>query len=193
MIYGSKIVSPLNIGSIHWNLPNMVLIAGDGRNVGKTTFAIKIIRHLSKRKGVIGIKVSPHIHNLNDDLKLIYRTPDFMVAEETARSMKDSSLLLQAGAEKVYFIMAKDEFLEQAFSIIASRLDHDIVVAESGGLIELITPGIFFFVRKKNDQITKQHYLKYQPIMVKNGDLGFDFEVERLSYRNKHITISQVE
>lgn len=171
----------------------MVLIAGNGRNVGKTTFAKKIIHHLSERTGVIGIKVSPHIHNLNDDLELIYRTPDFIVAEEKGRSMKDSSLMLQAGAKKVYFIMTNDEFLEQAFSIIASRLDHDIVVAESGGLIELITPGIFFFVRKKNDQITKDHYLKYQPIMVNNGDLGFDFEVERLSYRNKHITISQVE
>ncbi len=55
------------------------------------------------------------------------------------------------------------------------------MVAESGGLSELITPGLFFFVWKPDDPITKLHYLKYKPIMVINGDRGFDFKPETLS------------
>ena len=164
----------------------MILIAGDGRNVGKTTFAINIIRHLSEKTEVIGMKTSPHIHDIDDDLDLIYRTSDFVVAEEKGRSMKDSSLLLQAGAKRVFFIMAKQEYLEKAFSAIAGKLDHALVVAESGGLIELIDPGLFFFVRNHKGQITKEHYLKYMPIIVTHVDPGFDFEMDRLSYRNKY-------
>jgi len=171
----------------------MILIAGNGRNVGKTTFASNIIRHLSESTTVIGIKVSPHIHDLNEDLDVINKTNDFVVAEERGHSMKDSSLLLQAGAKKVYFIMAKQEFLEKAFALIADQLDHDAVVAESGGLSELLTPGIFFFIRDPKDQIIKEHCLKYKPIVVNNGDSGFDFKPERLSFSNKLFTLSPKE
>lgn len=178
---------------MHWNLPHMILITGNGRNVGKTTFAINIIRHLSERKDVIGIKVSPHIHELNEGLEIICKTQKFMVAEEKGMNNKDSSLLLQAGAKRVFFIMARQEDLEQAFSVIAEKLKDHIVVVESGGLSELITPGIFFFVKKPDDQITKKHYLKYKPIMVVNGDLGFDFSPERLIYSNRCISLSSSE
>jgi hypothetical protein len=171
----------------------MILLAGNGRNVGKTTFALLIIRHLSKYGDVIGLKTSPHMHDLNNDLEVLIRTSDYVVAEEKGQSKKDSSLMLQAGAKRVFFIMAKDENLEQAFSVIAEQLDAATVVAESGGLSTLIKPGFFFFVKHPKDQITKKHYLKYKPIMVNNGDPGFDFEVERLSLKNKHIFISQAE
>ena len=171
----------------------MILLAGNGRNVGKTTFALLIIRHMSKYGNVIGLKTSPHMHPIHEDLDVITRTSEYVVAEEKGQSKKDSSLMLQAGAKKVFFIMAKDEYLEQAFSVIAKRLDRAIVVAESGGLSALIAPGFFFFVKHPKDQISKKHYLKYKPIMVNNGDLGFDFEVERLSFKNKHIIISQPE
>jgi hypothetical protein len=178
---------------MRWNLPNMILLAGNGRNVGKTTFALLIIRHLSKYGEVFGLKTSPHMHDLNEDLEVLIRTSDYVVAEEKGQSKKDSSLMLQAGAKKVFFIMAKDEFLEQAFSVITKKLEGTIVVAESGGLSPLIKPGIFFFVKHPKDQIIKKHYLEYKPIMVNNDDPGFDFKVERLSFKNKHIFKSQAE
>ena len=176
-----------------WILPNMILIAGDGRNVGKTTFAVHIIRHLSEKNEVTGIKISPHIHDTNEDLDVICRSADFIVAEEIGFSRKDSSLFLQAGAKRVFLIMAGQEFLERAFSVIAGALDTGIVVTESGGLIDLVEPGIFFFVRNQTVHITKEHYLKYKPVMVTNSDQGFDFKVESLSYRNNHIKVTGVD
>jgi hypothetical protein len=178
---------------MQWILPNMILIAGDGRNVGKTTFALHLIRHLSENNEVTGLKVSPHIHDTNEDLDVIYRSADFIVAEEKGLSRKDSSLLLQAGAKRVFLIMAGQEFLESAFSVIAGALESGIVVAESGGLIDLVAPGIFFFVRNQKVQIAKEHYLKYKPIIVTNSDHGFDFEVNNLSYRNGYIKVTGVE
>jgi len=175
---------------MQWNLPNLILIAGDGRNVGKTTFAMHIISHLSAKTEVTGIKTSPHIHRTGEDLEIIYRTPNFVVAEEKGSGRKDSSLLLKAGARPVFFIMAKQEFLEQAFAVIADKLSHNVVVAESGGLSELIAPGLFFFVRNQTGPVTKEQYLKYKPIIVTNGKQGFDFDVQRLNLKNNHFTLS---
>lgn len=173
-----------------WKLPNMILIAGDGRNVGKTTFARDIIRHLSEKAEITGIKTSPHFHKLSEDLDIIHWNSDYVVAEEKGRSRKDSSLLLQAGAKRVFFIMAKQEYLEEAFSLISGMLDHHIIIAESGGLNELIEPAVFFFVRNKQESVKKEQYLKFNPYMVTNSDQGFDFEVSKLDVRNEHITIN---
>ena len=171
----------------------MILIAGNGRNVGKTTFATGLIRHFAQSKTVIGLKVSPHIHAINEDLKLISKTPYFVVAEELGRNGKDSSLFLQAGAKRVFLIMAEDLFLAQAFSIIAGQLKHGIVIAESGGLRDLLTPGIFFFVRKPEDPFVKEHYLKYKPLIVKNENFRIDFDINRLSFNNRRFTITNPE
>ncbi len=169
--------------------PNMILIAGNGRNVGKTTFARKIISHLSESNTVIGLKVSPHLHDLNEDLELILKTSDYLITREKGRSRKDSSLMLQAGAKKVFLIMAKQDFLEEAFSMIARELQDHVVIAESGGLSELIKPGIFFFITKPEEKIIKEHYLKYGPIMVNNENSGFDFDPKWLSHKDGQFSI----
>lgn len=173
-----------------WSFPNMILIAGDGRNVGKTTLARQIIRYMSHRGNVTGIKTSPHFHAINDDLDVLYKTSDYIVAEEKGHSEKDSSLFLQAGAKKVFFIMAKQEYLAEAFSTITNKLDKQIIVAESGGLNEFIEAGIFFFIRNKEGLVKKEQYLKYNPIVVMNGENGFDFNTERLDIRNNQIVVN---
>ena len=89
--------------------------------------------------------------------------------------------------------MAKQKDLGEAFSLIADQLEGGIIVAESGGLSELLIPGLFFFIRNPKGQITKDHYLKYKPIVVKNGAPGFDFEPESISYSNRLFTLSPEE
>lgn len=178
---------------MHWNLPNMILIAGNGRNVGKTTFATSLIRHFTESINVIGIKVTPHIHKISTDMKIIERTPDLVVAEEYGTHSKDSSLFLQAGASRVFLIMANDQFLARAFSFIADQLTHDLVIAESGGLNRYVRPGIFFFVRKSADRMIKEHYLDYDPVMVTNDNSHFDFNIDWLSYQNRQFTITKPE
>lgn len=175
------------------DFPNMILIAGNGRNVGKTTFARKLIHHLSESNTVIGLKVSPHIHDLNKDLDLIYLSTDYVIAQEKGQSKKDSSLMLQAGAKKVYLIMAKQDFLKEAFSLMADELRNHVVIAESGGLSELIKPGLFFFITNTNEKIIKEHYLKYKPIMVKNEISGFDFDPKWLSHTGGQFSIIRKE
>lgn len=178
---------------MQWILPNMMLIAGDGRNVGKTTFAKMMIRQFAKEHEVIGIKTSPHMHELSENMELISKTGDYIVAEEKGLSLKDSSLLLQAGAKRVFFIMANQESLKQAFSCIEGLIKNHLVIAESGGLSEMIMPGVFFFILKSGTQISKKEYLQYQPILVQNGKQGFDFNPSRLTFRKAQFLLAEEE
>lgn len=122
---------------------NLILIAGDGRNVGKTTLACKIIKKLSAEHKVAGIKISPHFHKQDKKSEILIKNERFTIVKETLLNSKDSSLLLQAGAQQVFFIMCKQEHLQEAFSQLTSQLNNGPVVCESGGLHEIIKPGLF--------------------------------------------------
>ncbi len=96
--------------------PNLLLIAGTGRNSGKTTFACSTIKKVSEIIKVTALKISPHFHGGTESLKMLVGNENFNLYEETsATSDKDSSKMLQAGAVKVYYIETSDSFISEAF------------------------------------------------------------------------------
>ncbi len=169
--------------------PNMILIAGDGRNVGKTTFTSQIIGTLSARTEVIAIKTTPHKHVLTEGLEMLVQTEDYMVALEKGGHRKDSAILRQAGAAEVFVIMAEQQFLSKAFSHISAYIHGKICVAESGGLVEIVQPGVFFFIRNREGAIRKKHYLEFDPLVVRNRGMTFDFATEKLDVVNNELVI----
>jgi hypothetical protein len=169
-------------------LPNLLLIAGNGRNVGKTYLACKIIERLSKKQEVIGIKISPHIHPVNKG-KIIIKTNDFIIVEEDQITQKDSSLLLQAGAQKVYFVMAVRENLEKAFFYLNEILPKKAIVCESGGLHEFINPGLFLFVKRVEDEIVKKHLLQFSPKIVENDGTNFSLNISDIKFYNNRFLL----
>ena len=46
------------------DLPNMIIVGGAGRNVGKTEFACELIRQSAERHSVVAVKVTT-IHDVN--------------------------------------------------------------------------------------------------------------------------------
>jgi hypothetical protein len=167
--------------------PKMILVTGDGRNVGKTTFCSQIIRNLSAKAEVIAIKTTPHKHGLTEGLELIAKTDEYTVALETAVHQKDSALLLQAGAKKVYLIMADQQHVGKAFSNISEQVQHTICVAESGSLAAYIQPGFFFFIKNHTGEIQKRQYLELNPVIVTNLNREFDFAPEKLDIVNNEL------
>ena len=167
--------------------PNLLLIAGNGRNVGKTFFACKIIKKLAKDQAVVGVKISPHFHT--NEGKTIVQCNEFIIIEETQKTQKDSSLMLQAGAEKVFFVMAEQKNLKAAFRELITLLPEKAIVCESGGLHEFINPGIFLFVKNENEKIIKPHLLNFSPIVVENNGSSFNFNIEKIKYSNHRFTI----
>lgn len=141
--------------------PNILIIKGTGRNIGKTVSACKIITKLSKNHETIGIKISPHFHSLNGDQKIIQQSEDFVIVDELNISKKDSSLMLQAGAKKVFYVQAKNDHLSSALDFILREINpENPVVIESGGLYNFVEPGILLFIKgpdiKKQEEIRKK-------------------------------------
>jgi hypothetical protein len=149
---------------------NLLLVAGYGRNSGKTTIICKIInqfRHL----GITSIKISPHFHNLSDGLVLFSERSGFAIYEETSRdSSKDSSLMLQSGAEKVYYIQTTEIGVNEAFSNVYSIIaPGKAIICESPALINYIEPGLFILISspvsvnlKNTEELRKFPYIEFR-------------------------------
>jgi len=127
-------------------LPNWLLISGSGRNVGKTTLICRIIQEMTDIKP-IAVKISSHIHPLPEDSDWIIRKDDFSVIRETLISSKDSSKMLQSGAESAFYAQGPDYRLGEILATLEIFTKNRPVICESGGLRKLIVPGIYFLVK----------------------------------------------
>jgi hypothetical protein len=129
-------------------LPQMLLIAGNGRDSGKTTLACIIIQKFSQDHLIIALKISPHKHRIADGGKVICDTENMYIAEETDPGTgKDSSRMLHAGASRSFFICSAEDHLGEAMNkILEMADDRSLFVCESGGLRRFAEPGLFFIV-----------------------------------------------
>ena len=180
----------VNSDSFKIEKPNVLLIAGNGRNVGKTYLACKIIEQLSKFGKVTGIKISSHFHPVNEK-DVVLKTKNFVIAEENEINRKDTSRMLQAGAEKVYFVMAQQKNLNSAFFELNKILPNGAIVCESGGLNEIITPGAFLFVKRGKERIIKDSYLRFNTEVVENDGQKIDFDLQSVSFENNRVVIKK--
>lgn len=168
--------------------PNLLLIAGNGRNVGKTFFACQVIESLSKHTSVTGVKVTSHIHDHKSEDVLV-ADDNYLILQEKQITGKDSSLLLQSGAEKVFFVMAAPKYLPKAFEQLTAYLPETPIVCESGGLHEIINPGLFFFIQKKGTLIRKPEHLIHNPVMVYNDGKNLTFDCARIQLNNNKFSL----
>ncbi|MBN1820914.1 MAG: hypothetical protein JXR31_11670 [Prolixibacteraceae bacterium] len=148
---------------------NVLLISGTGRKVGKTSFACQII---SKNKGLslTAVKISPHFHLPTNGLIKIDEGNGWIISEETNRhSKKDSSLFLQAGAIKCFYIQCEKEklstFAENLKKILPA---NSPVIIESAGLSEIIKPGIFLLITN-NINKSKNNSLSPDQVIFSTG------------------------
>ena len=141
---------------------NILLIAGTGRNTGKTTLACSIIQKFSNVNPIIGLKISPHFHGETEGLVTLYENPEFNIYQETSTiTGKDSALMLKAGASKVYYIETKDDHLFEAFKIFQKIITSSLpIVCESPALRKYIEPGVFFIVDNEKNQNKKKDIIQ---------------------------------
>jgi molybdopterin-guanine dinucleotide biosynthesis protein A len=170
--YFRNINTPDDLSDLHKTrsliseMPNLLLIAGAGRNVGKTLFACRIIKQLSKKMRVTAVKISPHFHESAQEQKIISEGEGFRIIEETLTNNKDSSRMKQAGAETVYFVESTRESIYKAFDNLKRILPAGPVVCEAGGVHEIVSPGLFIFVTGDIIPENKMKHLNYNPIII---------------------------
>lgn len=166
---------------------NILLIAGTGRNVGKTLFACNLIESLKCKNQVICIKISPHFHEINNKLEILKETKDFLIAKENSvDGGKDSNRLYRSGSNEVYYVQGIDSTLPEILSYFDEIISSEkAIICESGGLRNLVEPGLFIMINKKNNNQIKPRALEYKKLANKwiefNGD-EFDFDVNKIAF-----------
>ena len=172
-------------------MPQLLLIAGTGRNTGKTTLACKIIQKFSPVKTIIALKITPHFHKNIQSGEIIINENDLYIAQETdSTTGKDSSLMLKAGAQQSYFAMATDEHLGEVIQNIFKMIPSDaLLVCESGGLRDWVAPGVFLMMNRKDTKILKPGTER----LKKLADRLITFDGEKIDFEPDTIEITDYQ
>ena len=137
-------------------MPNLLIVCGSGRNVGKTALVRSIISNVKANCKIAAIKVSPHIHGQTKE-NLIWQNTNCNIYLENKITTKDSSLFFQAGANPSYYVETNDSMLEIAFNKILTLIGKDsLIVCESGKLACYVKPEILVFVESSDPSLNKK-------------------------------------
>ena len=170
--------------------PNLLLIGGASRNVGKTTFSCNLIRHFSEKQlNIIALKI-----------KTVYKNDsffhgkdnfpdgsDYNIIEETDKnSSEDSSKMLKNGARQVFRIRTKNDFIEAAFLELLKKIgSNSIIVSESNSLRQYFKPGIFLMIKHLHSSEIKpsaKRLEKHADRIIFSDGKNFDFAPENLEF-----------
>ncbi len=168
-------------------LKNFLVVSGSGRNVGKTTLACSLIHQLSLKTEVIGVKISPHLHNNPDNLVILTKSENVRIfLENNPATNKDSSRMLRSGASKVYYIECNDEGIEEAIVALNKTISYKIpVVCESGALGYLSKPG-FHILIDSNKSVKKASYNENKRVanIIIDSDKVIDYHDSIVEFEN---------
>ncbi|MBV7273088.1 hypothetical protein JMF89_00775 [Clostridiaceae bacterium UIB06] len=178
------------------NIPNMILIGSTSRNSGKTTLASLIINKYKLNRPVVALKVTTIqekngkcIHGGEGCGVCSSLKGDFEIVEElNAVNNKDTSLLLAAGAEKVYWLKTLKNRMYEAFEAFAAQIpENALIVCESNSLRKVVNPGVFVMVKNSKDsQIKKSasEVIEKADIIIENKFCdNFEKEIEEIVNR----------
>ena len=164
---------------------NILLVAGSGRNVGKTTFICQLLDSMQGMKP-IAIKISPHFHEQTKKLKVLSENKNYQIFEETRRdSSKDSSRYLKHGAKKSFYIQSKDEHLLDVFIALFPFLDAESpILIESASMHKYIQGGLFVFIYndKKETKPTMQANLRIADIVIQSDGKEFTMKTNQIKF-----------
>lgn len=175
--------------------PNLLLIAGTGRNVGKTSLACALISQTSLSHKVIGMKISPHFHDQPILENIIARSENFEIMEElNPKGNKDSSRMLKAGAERIFYVQTRnDEALKEVINELQKKWIKDVaVICESGGLRHFVDPGLFMVCRSEDQPEMKPHLKVFEQKVdqfIMFHESGFDFDLSKIRFENNQWSI----
>jgi len=173
------------MSSLSTYYPNILAISGSGRNVGKTSLSCAIIRRKAAEHGIVAVKISPHFHEIHSEKSEVDIRNNYVIfSEEDATKAKDSSKMLASGAKSVYYIQAKDKYLDEALASLLELINPGTpVICESGGIQQFIKPGLSFYVSKEPGDFIRKPKPKYA-LEVVGDNQSFDLLAEQVDFKN---------
>lgn len=164
---------------------NLIVVAGSGRNVGKTEFTCRLIRRFCGQTDIYGLKVSAiHpdegiYHGDHSDLDMHAN-----LVEETRYDLeKDTSRMLRSGASKVFYLQGDDEQIKIGFQSFLSRIPPgSVMVCESSSLWQFVQPGLLILVTVPDYEMkprARMIFDRVSLVVVSDGVSGFP-EIEKI-------------
>lgn len=169
------------------NIPNMLLIAGTGRNCGKTTFACDLLGRFGNQTPIYALKVSHHISHVTSSDENMITADSLVLTEEMERHTgKDSSRMLTAGAVRSFFAVCQPEGYPLLLNEMTGLSGPGILwIVESAGLRHMIEPGVFVLVdqkyRKSPEKPEVEALRRFHPYPVLFDGKGFGSVIEHIS------------
>lgn len=176
--------------------PNYIIIGASGRNTGKTEFACKLIEEHSKINRIIGVKVTSIDKNegrcprgskscgVCDSLEGKYTITE----ESNPATSKDTSRMLQAGAEKVLWLKVDSRYIKTGFEALDKQIPGNaFAICESNSLRTVAEPGLFIVIRNKNDKSIKRscaNVIDYANKIITFDNMSWDFQPGRVLIKN---------
>jgi hypothetical protein len=130
---------------------NLVLIGSTGRNAGKTTLAVALVKRLREQgRSVNAAKVvtverkGALCPRGGQGCGTCSLESDFVLCEEReAATGKDTSQLLAAGADRVYLLRSLKRVLPDAFAVMREKAGNMLLIVESNSLRTVVKPALF--------------------------------------------------
>lgn len=138
-------------------IPQLLIIAGNARNVGKTTLATQLISAFAAKYGIVAFKVSTI--KPKDDLWHGHHgepVPEtYIINEETGyNGTKDTGRMLAAGASRAFYIRTREAYISIAMEEFLSRIPNDcMLICESRSLGEFVKPGLLVVLHKQGNVV----------------------------------------
>lgn len=185
-----------------FKLDRMLMIGSAGANVGKTELACALVRRFYKKTSIVGIKVTT-IKEKDGKCPRGGRgcgvcsslDGDFCITEETDRgSGKDTTRLLTAGANRVFWLRTLQTHLDEAINALLDVAGPNVaMICESNSLRQVIEPGVFLVVKGRNEKAwkssAKQVRRQADRIVVSDG-VSFDFDLSLIELTDGKWTIN---
>jgi molybdopterin-guanine dinucleotide biosynthesis protein A len=136
-------------------IPRSVMIGSAGRNTGKTEFACALIRSLAQRHRVFAVKVTTiyegRVSCIRGDSGCGVCTSmecECLLTEETdTKRAKDTSRMLAAGADRVWWLRVRERSLPEAARELVSLVpEGGVLVIESNSIRRVSEPDLFFML-----------------------------------------------
>lgn len=141
--------------------PTLLLVGSAQRDNGKTRFACEVIRRVSRRTPVLGLKVTV-IRGVESacprggagcgvcgQVRLGYE----LCREHQADDLKDTRRMVAAGASEVWWLRVREDAVEEGIQALWREVDVTRpVVGESNSLRRALVPGLFVMIHDEGRQ-----------------------------------------
>jgi molybdopterin-guanine dinucleotide biosynthesis protein A len=171
---------------------NFIVIGSTGRNTGKTEFACRLIEKYSKEHFVVGIKVVAINRSAGNCPRggkgcgvCQSLEGDYEIFEEKIiNPQKDTSRMLMAGAQKVFFLKVDENCLPQGLNAILEVIpENAMVVIESNSIRKVLEPGLFIVIKNLVDKTVKDscaEVIGFANKVIEFNNMSWNFSPERV-------------